>query len=53
MKVMNKPDVQRMVTRFRREPNNYLLEKRLRTIIWREKNPVYYVLLFKKYGKSL
>lgn len=53
MKVMNKPDVQRMVTRFRREPNNYLLEKKLRTIIWRKKNPVYYVLLFKKSGKSL
>ena len=37
MKVMDKPDVQRMVTRFRREPNNYLLGKKLRTIIWREK----------------
>ena len=56
MKVMDKPDVQRMVTRFRREPNNYLLGKKLRTIIWREKtkqNPAYYVLLFKKYGKGL
>ena len=57
MKVMDKPDVQRMVTRFRREPNNYLLGKKLRTIIWREKkknqNPAYYVLIFKKSGKGL
>lgn len=53
MKVMDKPDVQRMVTRFRREPNNYLLGKKLRTIIWREKNPAYYVLFSKKSGKGL
>ena len=55
MKVMDKPDVQRMVTRFRREPNNYLLGKKLRTIIWREKtkqNPAYYVLLSKNMEKA-
>lgn len=53
MKVMNKPDVQRVVTRFRREPNNYLLEKKLRTIIWRKKKSCILCITFQKIWEKL
>lgn len=38
MKVMGKLGVQRKVTRVRKEPKNYLLGKRLRTIVWRKED---------------